>query len=1724
MNKIYKLVWNAQRQAFIVTSEKAQSKSKLFFTNLLSITTLTLASISISYAQCIDNLSDINTNCQQQSDQQPYDNHQVSQQTPKYFQYPYSITNLNNSVEITLPNHIESNDDGYDYSSSSDVDNLTVNQPAGEIIGGKYGININHNGKGSTNLTISGSVIGKTNAGIQVTHAIDAQDLNITELVGANIHGQEFGIQAINNGRGVTTITTSESVIADKGIAINVENNVDTKGLNITQSAGVIHGILAIRAMHNGKGSLNISTSGEVISDSGDGVYGINNSNASDITIGQYGGSIKGALNGIFANNAGNGSTTITTAGNITAQTQYGIFAHNDYNTHDLTVTQSNGHITSQSHGMKLENYGNGSTVVTTSGDIISQEGDGILIDNLNNTKKLTFNQLKGSITGYHQGINLIHTGNDAMSITANGDIIGQQSNGIAAFGAANTQELTINQLKGNIIGSTIGIFAQNGGTNSTLITTSGNVTGQNLSGISVQNNTNTHDITINQASGTIHGNLNGIETFNMGNGTTLITTAGEITSSSSSGIYSINYNNAKDINLIQSLGNISGKNYGVYLDNNGNGSSSITVAGNVTGSSKDGLFVNNHTNTKNLTAKQSSGMIQGKENGINYNNSGNGSTYITTSGSVSGEENDGIYAINDIHTHDLNVMQTKGSINGYLNGINIQNKGSGSTSIISSGDVVGSQKNGIHALNDQSSTNFVVSQTSGLIKGLIYGVYIENNGTGSTSINTSGDIVGGQEDGLYAVGNDNTQEIKIGQLDGNITGSNHGINILNNGQNSSTITTLGKVNGLEGHGINAINNSHAKDLTVIQSSGEINGKLNGIKMLNNGTRSTLVSIASNVTGNSLDGVEVIGQSSTNNLIFGQIKNSEIKGYINGVNLLNNGQGSTGLKVAGKINSQTRDAVLVVNDTNTNNLSFKQEKEGNIEGALNGVYLTNQGRGFTHIVNEGSILSNGGNGIFVVNKNLTQSLKIESSGNIKSFDNGINALNEGKGFTSLLSSSNITANMGSGILLINGGTATDMTINQLNGVISGFDSGIKAINNGTGFTQIDISGKVISQDNISGNGIYTSGKENAKTYINLNQGADVSSANNIAIRNESTDSIVSLNNGSKVSGEIRLGSGNDTLIMNQGADISALTIIDGSEKKNQIRRASELDTLILNLHLTGSSTSDGAINNVAIYNWEDITLKNTGRLTLTGDLNTNKLTLESGAVVDLHPSLHQVKVNGNVYNGGTITLSNTFAGDNMTISGDYIGNNGKLILDTVVQDSNSPTDKLIVNGNTSGNTFISINNVNGLGADTGNTNGIEVVHVDGTSTNDAFSIENQHIDVGAYEYILYKGDINKQNNNWYLRSFLIKDPEQPINPDNPTNPENPTNPTNPDNPNNPDNHTEPTDPIIDPDPQDPNVTPGTITYRKEVPMFAAIPALLRQADNIMQGNMHQRIGNTPFLDSPMTWGRFINKRINLQQSGIANAHSKGNYTGLQLGSDILQNKEWRMGAYFGYLRGDLSVDGFASGKNGRVGSNKIDSYFLGAYGTYMQDNGTYVDIVLQGAHHHTDVKPNGNKNSKQKGYGFSASIETGKPFNLSDSGWKLEPQAQIIHQWLNLDDSHVSGNTKIKQSHINKWLFRVGGRFEGLFQTETGILRPYARANLFYSPNGADRINFASQSASTKFSNGAKYLSSEIALGGSYELNNQMSIYTEVGHTWTNGGKARVKAPFSSSIGIKANW
>ncbi|MET0891638.1 MAG: autotransporter outer membrane beta-barrel domain-containing protein, partial [Stenotrophomonas maltophilia] len=119
---------------------------------------------------------------------------------------------------------------------------------------------------------------------------------------------------------------------------------------------------------------------------------------------------------------------------------------------------------------------------------------------------------------------------------------------------------------------------------------------------------------------------------------------------------------------------------------------------------------------------------------------------------------------------------------------------------------------------------------------------------------------------------------------------------------------------------------------------------------------------------------------------------------------------------------------------------------------------------------------------------------------------------------------------------------------------------------------------------------------------------------------------------------------------------------------------------------------DGGRINGRFDNVTTATIGDGGHWQLIGDSDVGELSLGTGGIVAL----------------GDGTAFNT-----LTVTGDYTGSGGALLFNTVLGDDAAASDKLIVNGSTSGQTRVAVNNVGGIGAQT--VNGIQLIQVDGAS-------------------------------------------------------------------------------------------------------------------------------------------------------------------------------------------------------------------------------------------------------------------------------------------------------------------------------------------------------------------------------------------------------------------------
>jgi outer membrane autotransporter protein len=602
-----------------------------------------------------------------------------------------------------------------------------------------------------------------------------------------------------------------------------------------------------------------------------------------------------------------------------------------------------------------------------------------------------------------------------------------------------------------------------------------------------------------------------------------------------------------------------------------------------------------------------------------------------------------------------------------------------------------------------------------------------------------------------------------------------------------------------------------------------------------------------------------------------------------------------------------------------------------------------------------------------------------------------------------------------------------------------------------------------------------------------------------------------------VTGAVQLGTGADLFLMTGGTLSGAFASGGGGDSAtfrgltdanlSGVTRIAGGGSPTGNDRLTFDATT--ATGTRRITGWNAVALTNGSRLTADGDL-----ILAGGALtIDRTSTLQAGGVNATigaaaggtlgVTNAGTIDLTNgtTGAGDTLTIRGDYAGQNGTLNLQTVLGSDGSASDRLVIDGGrVSGTTVIRIANAGGLGAAT-TGNGIEVVgavnggRTTATTSKDGFTLAGTHIDAGAFEYRLYASDAAGTSESWFLRTQAGS-----------TQAEVPTPPT----------------------------PPTDTTYRVEVPLLAALPGVLREADLTMLATYHKRMGDADGAVAPgfsvpgRFWGRFIAEDGRTRQGGDARPTTDGRLYGGQLGVDLFRfgtdAGHHDIGVYGGYLDGRTQVNGFASGTDGTyAGRLDATSHYAGVYWTYQANGGFYADTVVQFAWYGGTARSANGARIGIDGTGVLASVETGYPLTLSRH-WALEPQAQLIGQGVSIDPVTIA-NATVSQASPGYLTGRLGLRLKGRYPTTAGSIQPYVRANVWKGFATTDRTFFATTAATTAIATRVSSLWGEGGAGLTWSLLPGLAVYGEADYRFAlDDGQGVTGHGTSGSVGLKVRF
>ncbi|MDH0353730.1 autotransporter outer membrane beta-barrel domain-containing protein [Morganella sp. GD04133] len=555
---------------------------------------------------------------------------------------------------------------------------------------------------------------------------------------------------------------------------------------------------------------------------------------------------------------------------------------------------------------------------------------------------------------------------------------------------------------------------------------------------------------------------------------------------------------------------------------------------------------------------------------------------------------------------------------------------------------------------------------------------------------------------------------------------------------------------------------------------------------------------------------------------------------------------------------------------------------------------------------------------------------------------------------------------------------------------------------------------------------------------------------------------------------VKQGAGRITLTGKSAQYTGTTEIQNGTLQAGSYDSALEMNSRQVNIGtqgtFAGQGTLKGSVNNAGQFYVGELDKKDLGQAT-------------------------DYRVDGDfVNNGGRIWLAGQKETESrLNVGGNFTANGGSITLNTILNKGHEETmtDQLVVDGNVftgkNGATTLNINNVGGEGADTlKQPDAIKVVDVGGKSDKDAFKLGGP-VAIGVYEYLLHKG---YKDDSWYLDSYDTNVYPPDENDDKP----------------------------------DHNVNPGGGGY-----MANRTAAL-----GMFTMTLHDRLGEPHYADSfkgeenaSSVWLRITGDR---QRHDAINRSMriKGDTYTTQLGGDIINwNNDAQDTTIRGGIMGAVGKSDYTSSakRTGTKSDAKIDrAYSVGLYGTWYQnredENNAYVDVWAQYAWFDNHVSVAGHS-SDYKSNIISASAEAGYSMAVykpdADKQWLLAPQAQVIFNSYDADDSSNGTGLKMKGERSNSVDTRLGARLTYANQKQSDqSAQPFVEVNWLYS-NAKSDMTFNEHYT---FSDDMPASRVEIKAGVEGQISPNWSVWGNVSHQMGANDYSGDRA----MIGVKYQW
>ena len=272
----------------------------------------------------------------------------------------------------------------------------------------------------------------------------------------------------------------------------------------------------------------------------------------------------------------------------------------------------------------------------------------------------------------------------------------------------------------------------------------------------------------------------------------------------------------------------------------------------------------------------------------------------------------------------------------------------------------------------------------------------------------------------------------------------------------------------------------------------------------------------------------------------------------------------------------------------------------------------------------------------------------------------------------------------------------------------------------------------------------------------------------------------------------------------------------------------------------------------------------------------------------------------------------------------------------------------------------------------------------------------------------------------------------------------------------------------------------------------------RQENN----DMNKRLGE--LRDSKGEHGAWARMARGESKYGSQNVKNQYNYYQVGYDEKLSTNPNWTVGVALTRTEGNST---FARG----TGENKHTG--LAIYGSYLSDNGSFVDLIAKYARMDNDYSTIGAGvgDASYETNGYSLSAEYGKRFTKNNGFW-IEPQVELTYGTVGSVDYLTSKGARVHQDSVDSLVGRLG--FSLGKDIKQGNV--YVRASYLYDFDGKTKATMSGDgAASFEQDLGGGWW--EVGVGTNLNLSDATHLYFDVEKTY--GGN--VATPWQWNAGVR---